>query len=53
MKQLNITTPRKNGLTEIEMGMAIEKKLEEDPLGRWGFRKVQEKLGLQAIHIPR
>ena len=53
IKQLDIRTPRRNGLTEIEMGMAIDQELEEDPLGRWGFRKVQEKLGLQGIHIPR
>jgi hypothetical protein len=35
------------------MGIAIEQKLEEDLLGRWGICKVQEKLGLQAIHIPQ
>jgi hypothetical protein len=48
-----VTTPRKNGLTEEDMGAAIEHKLQEDPLGRWGYRKVQEKLGLQGILIPR
>ena len=35
------------------MGVAIDRKLEDDPLGRWGYRKVQEKLGLQGVHIPR
>jgi hypothetical protein len=37
---------------ETEMGVAIERELENDPLGRWGYRKVGEKLGLQGKLIP-
>ncbi|KII90163.1 hypothetical protein PLICRDRAFT_53263 [Plicaturopsis crispa FD-325 SS-3] len=50
---LSIQTPRKTGLSEEEFGIAIVQKLKEDPLGRWGYRKVQEKLALDGIHIPR
>lgn len=40
-------------MDETEMAVVIDRKLQEDPLGRWGYRKVQEKLALQANHIPR
>lgn len=40
-------------MNDVEMGVAIDRKLEEDPLGRWGYRKVQEKLALQTNHIPK
>jgi len=53
LKILGVITPRRHGLTEEEMGASIERKLQEDLLGRWGYRKVQEKLGLQGILIPQ
>ncbi|KAF8512924.1 hypothetical protein JB92DRAFT_3116808 [Gautieria morchelliformis] len=34
-------------------GIAILQLTQEDPLGAWGARKVQEKLRLRGIHLPR
>lgn len=52
-KDFNIVTVRRNGLTLEEQALAIDIITEEDPIGRWGCRTVQEKLALQGIHIRR
>lgn len=52
LQKFGIKTSRRNGMYETEMGVAIERELENDPLGRWGYRKVGEKLGLQGKLIP-
>ncbi|KAJ7105453.1 hypothetical protein C8R43DRAFT_963590 [Mycena crocata] len=49
----NIKTSRHSGLTDVEKAAAILAVTEEDPLARWGGRKIKEKLSLQSIHIPR
>ncbi len=53
MKKYEIKTVRKHGLTEDEIGVAILKLAEEDPLGRWGVRLIQEKLAQMEIHVSR
>ncbi|KAJ3506413.1 hypothetical protein NLJ89_g6882 [Agrocybe chaxingu] len=52
-KKCGIKTTRRNGLTTIDVGVAILKQQEDDPLGRWGNRLIKEKLARQGIHIPR
>ncbi|KAJ6460661.1 hypothetical protein C8R47DRAFT_1160637 [Mycena vitilis] len=48
-----IRTTRHSGLTDVEKGAAILAVTEEDPLGRWGGRKIKEKLSVKGIHLPR
>ncbi|KAJ7163849.1 hypothetical protein C8R43DRAFT_879192 [Mycena crocata] len=40
----NIKTSRHSGLTDVEKAAAILAVTEEDPLARWGGRKIKEKL---------
>ncbi|KAJ6630365.1 hypothetical protein B0H10DRAFT_1939129 [Mycena sp. CBHHK59/15] len=53
IKDEQITTTRHSGLTEVEKGAAILAITSEDPLARWGGRKIKEKLAGKGIHIPR
>lgn len=53
IKEFNISTTQNNGLSEVEMGKAILRVIQDDPLGKWGARKVKEKLALESIHISR
>jgi hypothetical protein len=53
MKELGVVTPRRNGLTTEQQALSIDMITADDPLGRWGARLVQEKLGSKSIHIPR
>ena len=53
MKDFNVLTTRRNGLTPEQQALAIDIVTEEDPLHRWGYRSVKEKLALQRIHIRR
>jgi len=53
MKELGVLTARRNGLNEDQKASAIDLISQDDPLGRWGGRLVQEKLSSKAIHIPR
>ncbi|KAJ7868014.1 hypothetical protein B0H14DRAFT_2346753, partial [Mycena olivaceomarginata] len=53
VKSHNLRTSRHSGLTDVEKGAAIISITEEVPLGRWGARKIKEKLAVQSIHIPR
>jgi len=53
MKDFSIQTSRKNDMTPAEKGYEILKITEDDPLGRWGSRLIQEKLALKGIHITR
>ncbi|KAJ7185212.1 hypothetical protein C8R46DRAFT_881931, partial [Mycena filopes] len=48
-----IHTSRHSGLTDVEKGAAILAITQEDPLARWGGRKIKEKLAMQSIHVPR
>ena len=47
-----ICTTRKSGLADIDKGAAILNVIEEDPLGRWGVRKIKEKLALDQVLPP-
>ncbi|KAJ7061419.1 hypothetical protein C8F01DRAFT_1369564 [Mycena amicta] len=53
IKDYSLKTSRHSGLTELEQTSAILTITEQDPLGRWGSRKVQEKLVLRGVHVPR
>ncbi|KAJ7182577.1 hypothetical protein C8R43DRAFT_868246 [Mycena crocata] len=53
IKEHNLRTTRHSGLTDVEKGAAILGITEEDPLGRWGARKIKEKLADKSIHISR
>ncbi|KAJ3523600.1 hypothetical protein NMY22_g11368 [Coprinellus aureogranulatus] len=53
IQDYNIRTPRHTGLSDVEIGVAILRVLQDDPLRRWGARKIKEKLGLQSIHVTR
>ena len=53
MKELGVLTKRRNGLTADQQAIAINVVAQEDPLGRWGGRLIQEKLGQRSIHIAR
>ncbi|KAJ6470227.1 hypothetical protein C8R47DRAFT_988782, partial [Mycena vitilis] len=53
IKKHNICTSRHPGLTDVEKGAAILAVAEEDPLGRWGSRKIKEKLAVQTVHLSR
>ena len=53
IKTHGIRTTRHSGLTNVEKGAAILAVTEEDPLARWGGRKIKEKLSVKGIHIPR
>ncbi|KAJ7439477.1 hypothetical protein FB451DRAFT_1301899 [Mycena latifolia] len=53
IKNSDLHTSRHSGLTDVEKGAAIMAITQEDPLGRWGGRKIKEKLSLQSVHIPR
>lgn len=46
-------TSRKNHLTADEVEAAIHTVTLDDPLGRWGYRRVKHKLQLKGIPIPR
>ncbi|KAF7310286.1 hypothetical protein MIND_00402600 [Mycena indigotica] len=47
----NLCTTRHSNLTDIEKVTAILSLVEDDPLGRWGGRRVKEKLALDTVHI--
>ncbi len=53
MKECNVKTVRRNGLSPVDQGVAILQEAEDDPLGRWGVRLVKEKLALKGNHISR
>lgn len=53
MKELGVLTVRHNGLTSEQKADVIDMISQDDPLGRWGGRLIQEKLGRRTIHIPR
>ncbi|KAJ7697401.1 hypothetical protein B0H17DRAFT_1197460 [Mycena rosella] len=53
VKKHDLRTSRHSGLTDVEKGAAILAITQEDPLARWGGRKIKEKLSLQSVHIPR
>ncbi|KAJ7429234.1 hypothetical protein FB451DRAFT_1556452 [Mycena latifolia] len=53
IKNSDLHTSRHSGLTDVDKGAAIMAITQEDPLGRWGGRKIKEKLSLQSVHIPR
>jgi hypothetical protein len=53
IKDRVIRTTRKSGLADIDKGAAILNVIEEDPLGRWGVRKIKEKLALTGHHLSR
>ncbi|KAJ7628073.1 hypothetical protein B0H17DRAFT_1285362 [Mycena rosella] len=50
---LTTTWSRHSGLTEVEKDAAILAITQEDPLARWGGRKIKEKLSLRSVHIPQ
>jgi hypothetical protein len=52
IKDRVIHTTRKSGLADIDKGAAILNVIEEDPLGRWGVRKIKEKLALDQVLLP-
>ncbi|KAF7307411.1 hypothetical protein MIND_00535500 [Mycena indigotica] len=51
IKMRNLSTTRHSHLTDVEKVTAILSVTEDDPLGRWGGRKVKEKLALDGVHI--
>jgi hypothetical protein len=53
LAKCKIKTVRNSGLTDVQKGAAILKAAEDDPLGRWGARKIKEKLALGEVHIAR
>lgn len=53
MKKFAIKTVRKSGLNEDDIGVAILELTQDDPLGRWGTRLVQEKLAHMEVHVSR
>ncbi|KAJ7863354.1 hypothetical protein B0H14DRAFT_3444217 [Mycena olivaceomarginata] len=53
IKNQNLRTTRHSGLTDVDKGAAILAVTQEDPLVRWGGRKIKEKLSLKTIHVPR
>ncbi|KAJ7301687.1 hypothetical protein DFH08DRAFT_827305 [Mycena albidolilacea] len=53
IKNQNLRTTRHSGLTDVDKGAAILAVTQEDPLARWGGRKIKEKLSLKTIHVPR
>ncbi|KAJ7216981.1 hypothetical protein GGX14DRAFT_601649 [Mycena pura] len=53
IKECNLSTTRRSGLDAVQKTTAILTVTEDDVLGRWGGRRVKEKLGLQGVHISR
>ncbi|KIY47705.1 hypothetical protein FISHEDRAFT_44855, partial [Fistulina hepatica ATCC 64428] len=54
IKQHGLITTRHSGLSDVEKGNAILDLSEEDPLGRWGSRKMKEELArTKGVHISR
>ncbi|KAJ7082929.1 hypothetical protein B0H15DRAFT_803055 [Mycena belliarum] len=53
IKTQDLRTTRHSGLTDTEKAASILEITQEDPLGRWGARKIKEKLSIKTIHIPR
>ncbi|KAJ7196876.1 hypothetical protein GGX14DRAFT_672179 [Mycena pura] len=53
IKDCNLSTTRRSGLDAVQKTTAILTVTEDDVLGRWGGRRVKEKLGLQGVHISR
>ncbi|KAF7293373.1 hypothetical protein MIND_01114100 [Mycena indigotica] len=51
--RFQLKTTRHSGLSELQKTTAVLTVTEEDPLGRWGARKVKEKLAMQGIHMSR
>jgi hypothetical protein len=49
----SLRTTRKPGIDAVTAGTQILKLTKADPLGKWGARKIQEKLKLSGTHIPR
>ncbi|KAJ7194165.1 hypothetical protein GGX14DRAFT_576656 [Mycena pura] len=53
IKEHNLKTVRRPGLTQLEQTSAILTLAEEDPLSRWGARKYKEKLENRGVLVPR